>query len=779
MTRFASYFKDIWKQKKLFLFFLGSYIPFILILLVFSIFSYSVSVRQISDNVNKYNLGLMEHISAVIDQRLVEIERTSHRLSSLNSTAKLAYMDENNEDFYYEMTRYVQNLWPLWLENDELAPRFYVYFKRSGILAAPDTFYQADEFYGEFLSYDDLNMEDFFEMLLRPENNFRYFAASSVELKDQPGMQGNYDMVLYNYQLKRTGGPESPGTIFFLIDIREVREMLEVLEIGEGGIAAILRSDGKPLVSLDNDSGISDDQLKLVADGKDTETKDKMAITVLSDKKGWKYLALGSRDVLLRPVLVLRQIMLALIAASLAFALAFSLWMARRRSMPLFEMVCRLNDSPENPVSAGTGTVKSELWGTGYKSLEYGINAMLEKNVDMKQKLESAHPMLLSAFLYQLFRGMYADDKETEEAAGRLDLSIPAGPYRLVLFSQTGSDISRLDLREDALHLINAYDALLECLGKYAGTELLIYQISMDRVIWIQNSRNTSADENEVFELLDNIARCMSEKNFKVSIRFSRVFRELSGCWWEYEQLKHSLTVSDKSFESRSDVELVWHDPDPDKYQYMLLVGPILSSLYRAGDERMLGRLFDIVKKEIFDASDLDPGSLRVLITQFEETLGNLTGGRIVLPGSTKNSDEDNFIALRDLTLEMCRESVRERSESGSYLLRKICEYTDSQLFNPLLSMTMIADKMNISENYLSRIFKEQYGETLSNYIEKNRITAAQDLLKDTMMSISDIAVKAGYNSDHVFRRAFRRVTGLSPVEFRQGVEDNPGSDHI
>jgi YesN/AraC family two-component response regulator len=127
----------------------------------------------------------------------------------------------------------------------------------------------------------------------------------------------------------------------------------------------------------------------------------------------------------------------------------------------------------------------------------------------------------------------------------------------------------------------------------------------------------------------------------------------------------------------------------------------------------------------------------------------------------------------------MCRESVKERSESGSFLLRKICEFTDSQLFNPGLSMTMIADKMNISENYLSRIFKEQYGETLSNYIEKNKIQAAQELLKETMMSISDIAVKVGYNSDHVFRRAFRRVTGLSPVEFRQGVEDRPDDNHI
>lgn len=780
MSTVREHLTEMWRSRKLFFFFLGSYIPILAVLLVFSVLAYTGAVRQMDDNVRKLNLGLMEHISTVIDQRLLEIERTSHRLTSLTSTSKLAYLEEDNDDFYYEMTKYVQNLWPMWLENDKLTPRFYVYFDRAKILAAPDTFYKADEFYGQFLKYGELDAGSFFDMLLEPENNFRYFSPENISLKDQPDLQGQHDMILYNYQLRRTG-IEIPGTIFFLIDIQKIREMLEVLEIGEGGIAAILRSDGEVVVSLDNDSGISDEQLREIAAGEEIEIKDRMAITVLSDQKGWKYLALGNHDVLMKPVLVLKQMMIVLIAASLIFAVAFSLIMARKRSRPLADIICRLNDlnvSNDNRQSLQkeNDSKGNELWGTGYKSLEYSIDSIVQRNTNMRQKLQTVHPMIMSAFLNQLFRGVYSDDTEVSAEAAHLDLTLPEGPFRLVFFALGVQEIQGDNLKQNVIRTVSANAALLDCLEKTAGRELLMYQISMDRVVWIQNSSN-AGDENEMLDLLNGIAFCMKDKGFTVSIRFSRLFDAISDCWWEYEQLKHSVTVGNLQRDGKSGVELAWHDPDPEKNQYMLLVAPIMASMFGAGDERMIGRLFDIVKKEIFNSAYIDDDSRRILITQLAQTVTELTGvgigEHIGTPDVAFKTDDDRderfFEMIKEHIIEACQNSVRERSESGSFLIRKICDYTDSQLFNPGLSMTLIADKMNISENYLSRIFKEQYGETLSVYIETKRIEKAKEYLSETMMSISDISVKTGYNSDHVFRRAFRRVTGLSPVEFRQG----------
>ncbi|MHB8963689.1 MAG: helix-turn-helix transcriptional regulator, partial [Saccharofermentanales bacterium] len=331
------------------------------------------------------------------------------------------------------------------------------------------------------------------------------------------------------------------------------------------------------------------------------------------------------------------------------------------------------------------------------------------------------------------------------------------------------------DLHEGVLQTLIMHSAVKDCLEELSIQDSLVYQMRMDEILWIYSGAEYPSDEADMLALLDRIVDWMRERQYKISIRFSPYFGTLADCWWEYERINHKLPDIVQGDTQRSNIELVWHDPDLDRQQYMLLVEPILSSMYRAGDERMLSRLLDIVKKEIFETLQLEPASIRILIRQLCDVASKLAGAPLELPASDDNGQEYAFDAIRETILDSCRDSVLSRNESGSFLIRKIREFTDQQLYNPILSMTMIADKMNISENYLSRVFKDQYGDTLANYIEKSRIQSSQDLLLTTMMSVSDIALKVGYNSDHVFRRAFRRVTGMSPVEYRQGTNSAPG----
>jgi AraC-like DNA-binding protein len=471
----------------------------------------------------------------------------------------------------------------------------------------------------------------------------------------------------------------------------------------------------------------------------------------------------------MKPVMVLRQVLTLLFMLSVLLASALSLWMARKRSLPLFDLVCRLNAGqyPE--------TEKPEESGTGYKSLEIGISSMLQRNVHMQEQLETIHPMLLPAFLHRLFGGGFADDREVADAAGQIGVTVPLPPYRLISFIVAPPADRIPDLHEGVLQTLVMESAVRDCLEQLAIKDGLAYQMRMDEILWIYSGSEYPSDEVEMLVLLDRIVDWMGERQFRISIRFSPSFDTLADCWWEYERINHTMSDISHGDAQRSNIELVWHDPDPDRQQYMLLVEPILSSMYRAGDERMLSRLLDIVKKEIFETLQLDPSSIRILIRQLRDASLKLTGVPLELSASDDNEPGLAFDAIRETILYACRDSVLSRNESGSFLIRKIREFTDQQLYNPLLSMTMIADKMNISENYLSRVFKDHYGDTLANYIEKSRIQFSQDLLLQTMMSVSDIALKVGYNSDHVFRRAFRRVTGMSPIEFRQGTNSAPG----
>ncbi|MDF2568371.1 MAG: hypothetical protein K0R90_1827 [Oscillospiraceae bacterium] len=71
------------------------------------------------------------------------------------------------------------------------------------------------------------------------------------------------------------------------------------------------------------------------------------------------------------------------------------------------------------------------------------------------------------------------------------------------------------------------------------------------------------------------------------------------------------------------------------------------------------------------------------------------------------------------------------------------------------------------SNDYLTKIFKEEYGITPSQYIKKLRIKNAKELLTHTEKTIGEISESIGYHDETVFFRAFKQQTGMSPGAFR------------
>ena len=67
----------------------------------------------------------------------------------------------------------------------------------------------------------------------------------------------------------------------------------------------------------------------------------------------------------------------------------------------------------------------------------------------------------------------------------------------------------------------------------------------------------------------------------------------------------------------------------------------------------------------------------------------------------------------------------------------------------------------------MSRCFKEETGETLTDYIVRFRIEKAKLLLRGFDKNVSQIAAAVGFGSSAVFIRAFKRYEGITPTQFR------------
>ncbi|WP_196888675.1 helix-turn-helix domain-containing protein [Aureivirga sp. CE67] len=83
-------------------------------------------------------------------------------------------------------------------------------------------------------------------------------------------------------------------------------------------------------------------------------------------------------------------------------------------------------------------------------------------------------------------------------------------------------------------------------------------------------------------------------------------------------------------------------------------------------------------------------------------------------------------------------------------------------------SVHYLADKVNLSDNYLSDLLKKETGKSAKDHINDFLIDKAKHLLLSTEDSVSEIAFLLGFNYPHYFSRLFKTKTGISPNKYRE-----------
>lgn len=112
-------------------------------------------------------------------------------------------------------------------------------------------------------------------------------------------------------------------------------------------------------------------------------------------------------------------------------------------------------------------------------------------------------------------------------------------------------------------------------------------------------------------------------------------------------------------------------------------------------------------------------------------------------------------------------EAEQNQSNNLSSIVITTMEYIQANLEHDLY-LEKISQQMGISTKYLSKIFKEQTGNNLTDYISFLRISKAKKLLNESDISINEVAEKVGIYNRTTFLRTFKKYEGVSPVEFKK-----------
>ena len=214
--------------------------------------------------------------------------------------------------------------------------------------------------------------------------------------------------------------------------------------------------------------------------------------------------------------------------------------------------------------------------------------------------------------------------------------------------------------------------------------------------------------------------------------------------------------------------------------EYPLDTEKRLQRYIASGDKAGAQRALNEILGAIFFAAGADFSAIKTRVTELLVLLsraaieGGAEPGRIFGLSRDFLSEIVGFSTLDDLSIWLSGIlssftglvfAAPETKHTDT--IQKVMEYVSAN-YMKRLSLNDISEHVSFSVSYLSRIFKEEKGLSLSSYINEVRIRNAKAMLLGSDMPLSSLAYCCGFDDQSYFSKVFKKLTGTTPGKYRE-----------
>ena len=111
---------------------------------------------------------------------------------------------------------------------------------------------------------------------------------------------------------------------------------------------------------------------------------------------------------------------------------------------------------------------------------------------------------------------------------------------------------------------------------------------------------------------------------------------------------------------------------------------------------------------------------------------------------------------------------VLEQENESSTIILRAKQFVHLNI-SKNISLKIISDYLGFSPSYFSRLFSQVTGQCFIDYVTQEKINLASNLIKSSNKKIYEIAETVGYDNVHYFSRVFKKTTGVSPMKYKTG----------
>ncbi|WYS07658.1 helix-turn-helix domain-containing protein [Bacillus sp. FSL R5-0394] len=739
--------------------------------IVVGVFAYIQSTNQAEQRVENEKLQLMRQVQANIETVLTTVHH------SLNNTIESPTMEAairtslDGEDFlvYRDLRTELSKLQSF----DTKVEETIVLNKDQNWLATNQGIRRLDSHvdYERYLPFFDLPYD----------TTWKLIANDSFT---EPIIRRNCPYSLSLIKKLPARASEKFGLVFANIPMCTIQEMIggdevdDELMILDEHNRVIVHSDeqavGKTLAEL----GFSEPVWTTEAAGQFTVDRDQepFAITYSSSTfTGWKYVSVTPMDELMAETKSIGWFTFYVVLAIILLS-ALVVWLfSRKLYLPVQKLVAAVTQK-ENGVPTGKRR-------TEFQVIEDTLQELFSSKSMLEQELSIHAKQSMTLFLMRLYQGHFSEAERQE----RLKLyGLDSRMAKWHSYSLLVVHYEQTQKEEDQQEMDLLTFAMLNVAEDTIPDEYRLPAVWVDQLLVLFIGLETDSQEqgkSVIYQWSERLKSFMHHYlEADVSIGISAPFTDMAQTSTAYKEAKEALTHRLKFVDNVIiNYESIQAKEKSSMFQYPEHLEEELLLALRLADEKQAYDLFNHLLAEVSEGAhhlgEVRVSFMRLLnrMLQLYQQSGLRHDQGVLLPEGTlyqecltipSQEQMKNWFVSR--LIDPLLSAFKQVSESQfQHLSEKMIDYIH-QHYHQAVTLEQCAADLHYNANYLSSVFKEGTAMTFSEYLAQYRLKKAKEWLAKTSEPVKTIAEKLGYNNSQNFIRSFKKMTGMTPGQYRQ-----------
>lgn len=626
---------------------------------------------------------------------------------------------------------------------------FFCYFPKSDFVLGSGFFIQEARFYAWIKDYPAEEHETFLKALTSPSDYYRFIPMNVF----RPFSSKNYYMYMIN--MNDLYYMDLDVIACFVLEEEKLSSLFECLESDSPYRYLSVRTmHSDNILSLHTPESENFDSL--ITDGLLDEMEDylqsqdmSMGVYTSADTDYTYYYSHPSYDATTNnapPQILYATVFVAALVGGLIIIFMFS----ERNIRPIIELDQQLQVTEQE---------KSDLQ---------------EEKSHLEEVMDNQRPIIFNSYVRQFLRGMIVSPEEASYAKDFLGLTENNLIYNGLYVVAYNSSNEYQSAPNEFITLEECNRIVQETLEQFLGTPLYYFSPS-DRIYALIVVGRPGVEKDLILRTNEAVIKLhdylLDTYGIWLFAGIGKNTDNILNVWESYQQAMEAVNYTSKNY-IFFPYEFI--KKDSSAFYYPTELSTKLIHFITTGNTSQVLELFNLLHQENIEERALPINMVQFLLSDIRNTL---LKARFALPPNTpaeaiRNLDETfnqhvSFKLCEDIALQLCKLFTIKTDDTD--LISTIERYIHENYADPSIGLNKISDEFQISESYFSHLFKEKKGVNFSTYLENIRLSEASRLIRETDISLNELYLSVGYNNANTFRRAFKKVYGITPSAMRDG----------